>query len=349
MANAGIDRGWPPPPAALLDDERLSAAYAVDDRSRQSVRLNFVSSIDGAATAGGLSAGLSSSADKRVFDLLRRLCDVVLVGAGTVRAEGYGAMRLDEASVQWRRANGLAPQPVFAIVSGALHLDPGSAVFTEAPVRPVVVTVGASASANREALSRVADVLVCGAERLEVRAMLGELAKRGLRQVLCEGGPRLFGTLLEAACLKNQITHRHAFTVRDLSALPYCAGDRDITRRPELGDGEHADLIVLMERHVADHAARSIGQHRVKLRAGRIGIEAGDQNLSEIRVGLHTAGGTERLGHCHSRRKAERAGLPYVARYRDPVTNALVDLEDSDHIAGKKRNAGSAGVTRKRR
>jgi|SRR6185503_2777855 len=201
MANAGIDRGWPPPPAALLDDERLSAAYAVDDRSRQSVRLNFVSSIDGAATAGGLSAGLSSSADKRVFDLLRRLCDVVLVGAGTVRAEGYGAMRLDEASVQWRRANGLAPQPVFAIVSGALHLDPGSAVFTEAPVRPVVVTVGASASANREALSRVADVLVCGAERLEVRAMLGELAKRGLRQVLCEGGPRLFGTLLEADCV----------------------------------------------------------------------------------------------------------------------------------------------------
>ena len=201
MANANIDRGWPLPPAALLDDEQLCACYAVDDRSRQSVRLNFVSSIDGAATAGGLTAGLSSPADKRVFDLLRRLCDVVLVGAGTVRAEGYGAMRLNEASVQWRRAKGLAHQPVFAIVSGALHLDPGSAVFTEAPVRAVVVTIGASASAKRAGLSRVADVLVCGEERLDVSSMLEGLAKRGLRRVLCEGGPTLFGALLEADCV----------------------------------------------------------------------------------------------------------------------------------------------------
>jgi riboflavin biosynthesis pyrimidine reductase len=200
MANADIDRAWPPP-AALLDDEQLSACYAADDRSGQSLRLNFVSSIDGAATAGGLSAGLSGPADKRVFDILRTLCDVVLVGAGTVRAEGYGAMRLGRASVQRRRANGLADQPVFAIVSGALRLDPGSAVFAEAPVKAIVVTVAASAGAKREALSRVADVLVCGEERLDAKVMLAGLARRGLRQVLCEGGPRLFGTLLEADCV----------------------------------------------------------------------------------------------------------------------------------------------------
>jgi riboflavin-specific deaminase-like protein len=165
------------------------------------VRLNFISSIDGAATAGGLTAGLSSPADKRVFDLLRRLCDVVLVGAGTVRAEGYGAMRLDEASVQWRRANGLSDHPVFAIVSGRLDLDPGSAVFTEAPARAVVVTIGASPQPKKEAFSRVADVLVCGEEKLDAKAMLIELTRRGMRQVLCEGGPTLFGALLEADCV----------------------------------------------------------------------------------------------------------------------------------------------------
>ncbi len=200
MSNAVIAQAWPAPVAAPLDDERLIECYAAG-RAARSLRMNFVSSVDGAATAGGLSAGLSSPADKRVFDILRRLCDVVLVGAGTVRAEGYGAMRLDEASVQWRRANGLADQPVFAIVSGALRLDPGSAVFTEAPVRAIVVTIGASAGAKKEALSRVADVLVCGAERLDVSAMLDGLAKRGLRQVLCEGGPTLFGALLEADCV----------------------------------------------------------------------------------------------------------------------------------------------------
>ncbi len=201
MADADIRRAWPPDAVSPLDDEQLAACYAVDDRSRRSLRLNFVTSIDGAATAQGLTAGLSSPADKRVFDLLRRLCDVVLVGAGTVRAEGYGAMRLDGAAVRWRRANGLSDQPVFAIVSGRLDLEPGSAVFTEAPVRAMVVTVGASAQPKKEAFSRVADILVCGEEKLDPKAMLIELARRGLRQVLCEGGPTLFGALLEADCV----------------------------------------------------------------------------------------------------------------------------------------------------
>ena len=198
MNHATIGWGWPSRDAAALDDEQLAGCYAINDRSRQSVRVNFVASIDGAATDHGLSGGLSGQADKRVFDLLRRLCDVVLVGAGTVRAEGYGAMRLNQASVQLRRANGLADQPVFAIVSGTLGLDPESPVFTKAPVRALVVTVGASSHVKREALSRVTDVLVCGEERLDVGVMLDAFAKRGLRQVLCEGGPTLFGTLLDA-------------------------------------------------------------------------------------------------------------------------------------------------------
>jgi len=200
MSDAGIARAWPAPDAAALDDPQLADRYALD-RSRPALRANFVSSLDGAATAGGLSGGLSGPADKRVFDILRRLCDVVLVGAGTVRAEGYGAMRLEPAAVRWRRAHGLADQPVFAIVSAALHLDPGSVVFTGAPVKAVVVTLGAAPSAKREALARVADVLVCGEEKLDARLMLRALAARGLRQVLCEGGPTLFGALLEADCV----------------------------------------------------------------------------------------------------------------------------------------------------
>lgn len=198
MKDAAIGWGWPSRDAMALDDEQLAGCYAINDRSSQSVRVNFVASIDGAATDHGLSGGLSGKADKRVFDILRRLCDVVLVGAGTVRAEGYGAMRLNQASVQLRRANGLPDQPVFAIVSGTLGLDPESPVFTKAPVRALVVTVGASSHVKREALSRVTDVLVCGEKKLDVGVMLDAFAKRGLRQVLCEGGPTLFGTLLDA-------------------------------------------------------------------------------------------------------------------------------------------------------
>src|SRR5690349_18314566 len=201
VTDVKIVRSWPLTAATVLDDDALIRCYATDARGRQCVRLNFVASIDGAATHAGLSGGLSAKADKRVFDILRRLCDVVLVGAGTLRAEGYGAMRLDQASVQWRRANGLADQPVFAIVSGRLNLDAASTVFTEAPVRAIVVTVEASPHARKEALSRVADVMVCGEAKLDAKVMLVELAKRGLRQVLCEGGPTLFGTLLAADCV----------------------------------------------------------------------------------------------------------------------------------------------------
>ena len=198
MKDAVIGLGWPSRDAAALDDEQLAGCYAINDRSSQSVRVNFVASIDGAATDHGLSGGLSGQADKRVFGLLRRLCDVILVGAGTVRAEGYGAMRLDQASARLRRQNGLADQPVFAIVSGTLGLDPDSTVFSNAPVKAIVVTVGASSPVKKKALSRVADVVVCGDERLDVSLMLDAFARRGLRQVLCEGGPTLFGTLLDA-------------------------------------------------------------------------------------------------------------------------------------------------------
>jgi riboflavin biosynthesis pyrimidine reductase len=110
-------------------------------------------------------------------------------------------MQLGPASVQLRRASGLADQPVFAIVSGTLGLDPESPVFTKAPVKAIVVTVGASSHIKKQALSRVADVAVCGEENLDVGAMLDAFAQRGLRQVLCEGGPMLFGTLLGANCV----------------------------------------------------------------------------------------------------------------------------------------------------
>jgi riboflavin-specific deaminase-like protein len=260
MSDAGIAQAWPAPVAAPLDDERLIECYTAG-RAARSLRMNFVSSVDGAATAGGLSAGLSSPADKRVFDILRRLCDVVLVGAGTVRAEGYGAMRLDEASVQWRRANGLADHPVFAIVSAALRLDPGSAVFTEAPVRAIVVTIGASASVKKEALSRVADVLVCGEGRLDVRAMLGELAKRGLRQVLCEGGPRLFGALLEADCV-DELCLTISPQIEAGSAARIATGTLPLARRMRLHHvlvSESTLLLRYSRMREEDRGAASVG------------------------------------------------------------------------------------------
>ncbi|PPH24497.1 pyrimidine reductase family protein [Rathayibacter rathayi] len=178
-----------------LSDEALLALYA-NGTGAEWLRVNFVASIDGAVTRGGVSGDLGGEADLRVFDLLRRLADVVLVAAGTVRIEGYGPMLLAEEAVRARRSAGLAPHPVFAIVSGSLELDPGSRIFTEAPVRPVVVTIGSAPVRRRAELAEVSDVLICGEERLDVRRMRAQLAERGLGRIHCEGGPSLLGALL---------------------------------------------------------------------------------------------------------------------------------------------------------
>jgi riboflavin biosynthesis pyrimidine reductase len=149
---------------------------------------NMVSSADGAATLTGRSGGLSNAADRDLFHRLRGVADVILVGASTVRAEGYGPARGDD------------PPPI-AVVSGSLALEWGSRFFTEAKARPIVVT-SARADAGRLAeAERVADVVVAGDARVEPRRALAAFAERGHRVVLCEGGPSLLAEIAGAGCL----------------------------------------------------------------------------------------------------------------------------------------------------
>ncbi|AWB94778.1 pyrimidine reductase family protein [Agromyces badenianii] len=182
----------------VLDRDDLLAAYALPEDEARRVRMNFVSSLDGAATVEGRSGGLGDANDRLAMQVLRTLADLVLVGAGTVRAEGYAGLAVGEADVAWRVARGLPEQPRFAVISSSLELDPESALFTEAVTRPIVVTHAAAPTARRAALEQVADVLVVGERAVDVSGMLDVFAERGLRRVLCEGGPHLFGSLLEA-------------------------------------------------------------------------------------------------------------------------------------------------------
>ncbi|UWF77796.1 MULTISPECIES: pyrimidine reductase family protein [Microbacterium] len=191
-----IDRIWPDPASDLSDDDLLAQTRMPE--GRRWVRMNFISSLDGAATHEGRSGGLGDPADRRLFDLLRRPADVVLLGAGTARIEGYGGLRLDEPAVRWRRERGMPPHPVLALVSRRLDLDPDSAVFADAPVRPIVCTVPTAPADRREALAEVADLIETGEHDVDPRRLLDELADRGLRHVHSEGGPSLFGSFLDA-------------------------------------------------------------------------------------------------------------------------------------------------------
>lgn len=178
----------PPPPD--LDDAALAARYAYpDDLRAPFVRVNFVSSIDGAVTVDGTSGALGSDADRRVFGLLRRLAEVVLVGAGTVRAEDYRGAR--------RPTTGRTAPPPIAVVTGSADLDPAARLFTDTTTAPIVLTTASAPRERRERLSAAGgDVVVL--DRLTPDLVLGELARRGLHRVLCEGGPSLLGDLVAA-------------------------------------------------------------------------------------------------------------------------------------------------------
>jgi len=176
----------------------LFDAYALPDRDRKRVRMNFVESADGAVTLGGRSGALGGETDRALMGVLRAMADVVVVGAGTVRAEGYGGVAVGADDVAWRRERGLEDQPGLAVVSRSLDLEPGDAVFSKAVRRPVLVTTDAAHRARGRLFEPVADVLPCGEGAVDLWAMLDAFAARGWTQVLCEGGPHLFGSLLEA-------------------------------------------------------------------------------------------------------------------------------------------------------
>jgi riboflavin biosynthesis pyrimidine reductase len=212
-----------------LTEDDLIAAYAVDDRAQPHLRVNMVTSLDGAVTLAGLSGGLSSREDQELLARLRMLADAVLVGAGTLRAEGYDGLRLSEQRRTWRQAHGLPENPVLAVVSAALDLAPTNLALVDAPVRPVVITRAGAPAERRAALSEVADVLVCGQDEVDLRAAVDELAARGLRQIVCEGGPRLLGRL-------DRGGPRGRVVLVDLAAAGRGRGGPDHGRRPVVDD-----------------------------------------------------------------------------------------------------------------
>jgi riboflavin biosynthesis pyrimidine reductase len=194
-AATGIVRLWPVGGAAPLDDEELADAYAP---AGPCLQVNFVTSVDGAVELAGFSQGLSGPADKRVFGVLRMLCDGLLVGAGTLRREGYGAVRLDEPRRAWRTSRGLLPYPTLVVLSRRLALDPRQGAFADAPVRPIVVTCATAPATARAALAAVADVLTVGEDDVDLPAAVALLRERGLAHLLSEGGPNVLGGLTAA-------------------------------------------------------------------------------------------------------------------------------------------------------
>ena len=165
---------------------------------RPGLRLNMVASADGATTVEGLSGGLGGPGDRALFHALRALTDVILVGAATARAEGYGPPKLSDEEVAARERRGQEPLPRIAVVTRSVVLDWGSSLFAEPTSRPVVVAP-ADAPADRLGRAReVSEVVLAGAGSVDLPRVFAMLGQNGVRTVLCEGGPALNGGLAGA-------------------------------------------------------------------------------------------------------------------------------------------------------
>lgn len=197
------------------DDEVVQALadlYAYPDPvpARGWVRANMVSTLDGSATDGeGRSGGIGGRADRAVFSALRGLCDVVLVGAGTARDEGYTAPRAKPAFAERRERNGQSPACQVAVVTRSGDV-PEEAVTADSGY--VVTCASAPVSRLRD---RVGEdrVLVVGQDDVTAQDAIAALVGRGLRRVLLEGGPSLLGDALAAGVVDELCLTQSALLV----------------------------------------------------------------------------------------------------------------------------------------
>ncbi|OBJ17200.1 hypothetical protein A5621_26110 [Mycobacterium colombiense] len=183
-----------------LDDGDLPRLYEYPEHDGTWVRANFITSVDGGATTGGSSGAMGGPGDRFIFNLLRELADVIVVGAGTVRIEGYSGAQVGAAERQRRQGRGQSEVPQLAIVTGSGHLNRDMTVFTRTEVQPLVLTCTAAAEQTRRALSGLCEVLDCSGrdpEKVDEAALLAALGARGMRRILTEGGPTLLDSLMQ--------------------------------------------------------------------------------------------------------------------------------------------------------
>lgn len=207
----------PVSPGDSLDTAGIDALYASSDPL---LRLNFVATLDGAANGpDGRSGTINSEADHRGFAAMRRAADVLLVGAGTARAENYGPARTPIVVVSRRPA---LPESLQG--SGA-----------------VLATTESSGAVEGER------TWICGEDRVDLSRVIARAREVFGPHVLSEGGPTLAAELV-AAGLVDELA---------LSWTPRLVGGERGTH-PRILDGAHVDADLTC-RHLLEEEGTMLG------------------------------------------------------------------------------------------
>lgn len=226
-----------------LDLAGLATAYGAPTDAPRWVRVNMVTTLDGAATgADGVTGSINSPADKIVFDLLRALSDVVVIGAGTARTEGYGPLTLDPPYAALCADRGGTPSLPLALVtrSGDLperlrHNGTGQ-----------VLAITSAACPGLDRLHRdlgQGNVIIAGDADVDLPSAVDALVGRGFRRIHSEGGPTLLGKLLQDGLVDELCLTVAPSVVGGRHARIVDAADLRVSARPHVLVHADGDLI----------------------------------------------------------------------------------------------------------
>jgi riboflavin biosynthesis pyrimidine reductase len=211
-AEAGDVRGLPMP---VELSQRYGGELVVPlRRDRPTIVANFVSTLDGVvafdsdgASGGGEISGFHEP-DRFVMGLLRALSDVVVVGAGTVRAAPdhiWTAGNVHPASAgafhSWRSDIGLAtPNPMTIVLTNRGEMPRDHPGLRDTAV-PVTILTTAAGARNARRLAFGPNVVIrtpAVADSVQPSDVVAAAAEVCGRLILCEGGPHIFGQFLKA-------------------------------------------------------------------------------------------------------------------------------------------------------
>jgi riboflavin biosynthesis pyrimidine reductase len=196
---------WSPGHEGPVDSGGLALAYAYPPLSagQSWVRANFISTLDGAAAGDDDRSGsINTGADREVFGLLRALADVILVGAGTARVEGYRRASIREPWLVLRE--GRPVHPTVAVFSRSGEVPAGLSQARDDSGEVILVTCRSAGTASLDRARRTLgedQVIIQGDTSVDLVAAVDSLAVRGLPAMLCEGGPHLLHDLSAAGRL----------------------------------------------------------------------------------------------------------------------------------------------------
>ncbi|MFN8215399.1 MAG: dihydrofolate reductase family protein [Solirubrobacterales bacterium] len=189
-----------PGPTSVAEQLEGYRPWEEDRDGRPLLAVNFAATVDGRATIAGVSGPIGSETDTEMLLTLRTRFDAVMIGAGTMRAERYGRLVNDQEVRERRERLGLPHDPLMVLVSGRLDLPWDAPLFTAGAGRVLIFT-----ASEAEPPETATALQVVRHERfVNVVEALGYLRQeRGVRAVLCEGGPGLHNQLQGAGMVDD--------------------------------------------------------------------------------------------------------------------------------------------------